>query len=1124
MIARDPATERQVQASAPRISTWLTANAGSGKTRVLTDRVARLLLDGVDPQRILCLTYTKAAAAEMQNRLFGRLGDWAMMERKALSARLREIDDDLRLSGARIAEARRLFARAMETPGGLKIQTIHSFCASLLRRFPLEAQVGPHFVEMDEISADLLRAGVVDRLAAGPHASVVEIVAGHVTGADLGALTREIAGRRDLFLPPRDPATIRDLLGVPDTETADRIVADVIGPDGGETLDALATVCAAGSKTDREAAQAIRTLRAGATAGPSALAGLEKLMLFGDKAKTPFGAKVGVFPTKATRAADPDLMDRVDDLMRRVEAGRERRQTFAACERSLALHAFAAAFLPAFETAKQIRGWLDFDDLILKARALLTEPAVAAWVLYRLDGGIDHILVDEAQDTSPVQWEVIEKLAQEFTAGAGAREGTDRTIFVVGDRKQSIYSFQGADPAAVDAMRAQFGARLAAVGTGLQDLSLEYSFRSASPILRLVDEVFDPARHAPLGEVLVHRAHKPDLPGRVDLWPPIEAEEDAPAGDWFDPTDRPGRADPRVRLARAIAGRIVEMKRTETIPVERDGPKRRAVTDGDILILVRGRKTSLFPAIIRECKDAGLAVAGADRLQVGAALAVKDIVAVLSFLALPEDSLSLAAALRSPLFGWTERDLYALTQPRPDGAHLWTALRESTAHPETHAILGDLLEQADFLRPFELIDRLLTRHGGRARLLGRLGDEAEDAIDAFLSQAQDYERVAVPSLTGFLAWSRGDTLEIKRQMDDQGDRIRVMTVHGAKGLEAPIVILPDTAEWRYQQRDQIHRAEDCAVWKMPGTDSPRELRAAQEAAKESALAERRRLLYVAMTRAEKWLIVCAAGRVGTGDESWYSIIEETMRVHAGAEAAEMPTGPGLRLALGDWDGLPMVEAAKPAPTRIVVPDFLRRPAMSMFEPDDTLSPSDLGGAKALPGDPALANEDASLQFGRRIHLLLEHLPTSPRTGWLDMARTLLRDDPPHDLAPLLDLVKAHLDDPSLADLFAPDALVEVPLSAALPDLGGRRIHGAIDRLLLSPGHVRAVDFKTNRLVPDRPEDVPEGLLRQIGAYVAALSLIYADRRVDGAILWTRTRRLMPLPHDLVIAALRRTMP
>lgn len=1117
-IKRDAASEAQFRAARPDASTWLAANAGSGKTKVLTDRVARLLLKGVQPQHILCLTYTKAAASEMQNRLFKRLGEWAMLQDAPLIAALTELGAEDAISPEGLSQARTLFARALETPGGLKIQTIHSFCSSLLRRFPLEAGVSPQFSEMEDRAASLLRAEISEDFAKGDQAHLVEALARHVTDSDFDTLTAAISRRRAGFDTPLEWSDLLKLFDLPEGFDESALESLVFLGGEEELLQRTRTMLASGGANDQKAAQKLQGITRPTL---SDLAALESVFLTGASAKEPFSAKVGSFPTKKLRESNTSLMDQLEPLMLRVEDARGKRLGLMTARKSHDLHQFAAAFVPEYARRKQLRGWLDFDDLILKARQLLNDPGVAAWVLYRLDGGIDHILVDEAQDTSPVQWDVIEKLAQEFTSGEGARSDVERTIFVVGDKKQSIYSFQGADPDAFDRMRAEFGNRLRDTGTELQDASLDFSFRSSAAILGLVDLVFQDMPRAGFHKESLHRAFKFDLPGRVDLWPVVERVDDKDERDWTDPVDRPGARHHNVILAERIAQSIKQMTAEDSDVTIPDFNKetgtfiRRPVHAGDFLILVQ-RRSDLFSEIIRACKAARLPIAGADRLKVGAELAVKDLAALLSFLATPEDSLSLACALKSPLFGWSEQMLFDLAHRR-SAKYLWTALRDRAEEfPETMHILNDLRDQTDFLRPFDLIERILTRHQGRKNLLGRLGPEAEDGINALLSQALAYERTDIPSLTGFLVWMQTDDLEIKRQMGAAGNMIRVMSVHGSKGLESPIVILPDTAKRQPPRDDEIMLADGTPMWKVPAAQMPATMLAARELAQDKQRNERLRLLYVALTRAEKWLIVAAAGDLSKEGDSWYQRVEFALG-DAGAVTLDTAGGPGLRLEHGDWDGLPFEPRDVKTPKKSTLPAIFTTPAAPYMAAKATLSPSDLGGAKALPGEQGL-DEDLAMARGSQLHLLLEHLPNLPQSDWPRIAQNLLQDATNCD--ELLAEAAAVIQNPDLSAIFAPDTLAEVSVTAQLSD---ERLHGIIDRLIVTPDRVTAVDFKSNATVPAKVTQCPEGLLRQMGAYAHALAQIYPDRQIETAILWTRTATLMPLPHDLVSAALMRRL-
>ncbi len=1119
-MIRNEATLAQVRAANPSASTWLGANAGSGKTRVLTDRVARLLLGNARPEHILCLTFTNAAASEMQNRLFKRLGEWAMLENDDLRQQLLELGEDAEtLTSEFLARARTLFARAIETPGGLRIQTIHAFCASILRRFPLEAGVSPQFQEIDDRAAQLLREQILDEMASGPDASLIADIARIASNNPLQELADRIVGHRDGFNPPLSRDDLIKRYGLRDTDTFPMMLATVFPRGETAFLAELVPDLRAGGKGDNDLADAIQQAQAEDLNGLLALEGIVFTQK-GDLRKTKP-------PTsKLRKGALAASVNRLEDLYQRVEAARETRLALDAVERDATLHRFADAFLRRYEKTKQVRGWLDFDDLITRTRSLLTDKQQAEWVLYRLDGGIDHILVDEAQDTSPAQWDVINKLAQEFTSGEGARSAIPRTIFVVGDKKQSIYSFQGADPKEFDHMRAAFGEQMRATDAPLQDGQLSYSFRSSVPILRLVDETFKGRDKAGFLPDQTHISFHDQLPGRVDLWPLIEpAKEDDTDLPWDTPVDRVSPTHHNVILAQRVAQFIHKTLETGTTIPEgiKDGVlQSRSIHAGDFLILVRSRGP-LFHEILKACKALSLPIAGADKLKVMAELAVKDLRALLSFLATPEDSLSLAAALRSPLFGLDEQAIFDLSHRRKS-PHLWEELRRRRDDfPAVLEILDDLRGQLDFLRPYDLLERVLIRHKGRQKLIGRLGEESEDGIDALLNQALAYEQTDIPSLTGFLHWMETDDIEIKRTVDSAGARIRVMTIHGAKGLEAPIVILPDTHKKPSQSSKETFVETNGAVhWR--GSDKTRAAyqRAALDQTREAEEEERDRLLYVALTRAERWLVVAAAGSADSSQESWHDRISATLETvganpHSFDFADEGPQK-GLRLDHAVWpDPKPPNGPAQSLP-RVDLPKIFEMPAPLPVTAAATRSPSDLGGAKALAGaDGDLS--DVAKERGTLIHLLLETLPALPPSDWSTAAHALIGDHPLAD--DLIAEATSVLNTPELRWIFSDTALAEVPVTATIDALPDAPLHGIIDRLIVTETQIKAIDFKTNRTVPASEVDTPEGLLRQMGAYHAILSKIYPGRDIETGILWTRSATYMTLSQKRVTQALDR---
>lgn len=1089
------ATRSQNEAADPVHSVWLGANAGSGKTRVLTNRVARLLLAGVDPQNILCLTYTKAAASEMQNRLFQTLGSWAMLDEAALRSELTSLGE---VPPKDLAGARTLFAGAIETPGGLKIQTIHAFCASVLRRFPLEAGVSPQFREMDERGQQALMEETLDTLARDPAVQSAALI---YSGNTLASLAQSVVKRRTEFRTKVDRADIYARLGSNPNQTELAFLEPFRDGDLAFLADVVPLL-------DSNSALAQNLDGLGEPLTYSKVLKIENALV----SVSTGNPKTGT-PSKKFMSDHPDVdWNCFKRIAKDLAEQRPQRLAFENARRTAALHDFADAFLPAYEAAKANRGVLDFDDLIERTQFLLSDRSLD-WVLYKLDGQIEHILVDEAQDTSPAQWSVIEALSKEIMSGKGASE-RPRTIFVVGDKKQSIYSFQGADARAFDAMEQTFRKNMAGHDVGLKSSELRHSFRSSPAILRAVDATFD-SNNSGLGQVAPrHIAFHEHIPGRVDLWPlvpPPEKEEDVP---WHTPVDKPAPNAPSVVLGREIAAFVKDRLEKGSIP-GKDGTPRRIRPD-DFLILVQSRG-KIFDQIIRHCKALDLPMAGSDRLKVGSELAVRDLVALLSFLSLPDDDLSLAAALRSPIFGWSEQDLFSLAARR-GGQRVWQALRARGG--ETADTLSALLNKVDFLRPFELLEHILIALDGRRKLVGRLGPEARDGIDELLNQALRYEQDEVPSLSGFVAFAQSDDNEIKRTVDQGAGMIRVMTVHGSKGLEAPIVLLPDTMPGTKPEEDKVVVGTDgTPLWRVRKEDATDPVQEATAAESEARTLEYQRLLYVAMTRAERWLVVCGVTNSRSKKTDWHADVAAGLE-NLNTMTIDTPLGRGLRLQHEAWpDDEPAIDVGKSQQVAGNIPDVLQRDAQVSPTIVAPVAPSDLGGAKTVGGGEA--NEDA-MQRGRQIHALLEHLADAAPQDRHQMSETLLSYGPDavdgmaEREALLSEAVKVLDTHPTLFK----GALAEVGVTAFLPSLN-KPMQGIIDRLIVSDQTVTAIDFKSNRTVPTTPDTTPEGVLRQLGAYLEALEQIWPDRTIVLEILWTATAQRMVIPHGIVREALAR---
>ena len=1132
----DPATIPQVRAADPSHPSWVSANAGSGKTKVLTDRVARLLLSGTPPQRILCLTFTIAAASNMQNRLFERLGEWSMLpDDELIQELLRLGEDGDSLNRERLRLARTLFARALETPGGLKIQTIHAFASAILKQFPLEAGISPQFVPLDDRTARRMREEILDMVSQQSPATFREF-AGYTHTSRLPELIEEISGNRRDFACGVDEDELCRIFGIdPPIPSPDAEIRRLITEGDVAALRQLVWWLGGGRVSDQRAAGKLNELNLDAPAR-SDFDVLQGVFLFGPSAREPYSPKTGRFPTKDLRESFGDIGVWLNEFMNRVADARPRILSAEAAERTLALHRFAEVFLSAYEQRKRLDSSLDFDDLILKAVDLLNDPETAQWVLYKLDGGIDHILVDEAQDVSRTQWSIITAIAEEFTSGKGARE-RDRTVFAVGDEKQSIYGFQGAAPEKFEEMRDHFQERYTGAGQAFIQEDLEYSFRSSPAILEVVDRIFADRTEPGFGGGIRHRAFKSELPGRVDLWPMIEESDKPEPPEWHGALLVPSEMRAQARLAKLLASEIRRITDPQDAEQIETGGMVRPVQYGDILILVR-RRNVLFHSIISELKNAGLPVAGTDRMKLTENLAVRDLRAMLSFLATRADDLSLAVVLRSPIFGMTEGELYSVAHGRGRNS-LWNSLKSREGEfPETVTVIKDLLLQVDRLKPYELIEHLLTVHKGRELLTARLGNEISEPLDAFLHQAITYDDEEASTLTGFLEWSSSD-FEIKRQLDQAGNEIRVMTVHGAKGLESPIVVLPDTCERRIGHNDSLLFTEDgVPLWAVPKNCRPDLLSAAAQEYERQAENEHLRLLYVALTRAESWLIVAGAGKATP--ESWFGQIESGLAECAietvpttGLADSDWPFAAFRRHSFGSWPLPGVAEAGKDEPDASL-PSWVRESVPQAEPPAAPRSPSRLGGDKVLPsratrkGGQLAPQPDDSLERGTMIHLLLEHLPAGDSKERQRHAYQILACEFPQLAGTQFEEIYGEacriLDNPELAFLFGDYSLAEVGITARLDGLDGDTVLGYVDRLVLEKGRVLAVDFKSNALVPAGDKEVPEGILRQLGAYHEALQLIYPDRRVDVAVLWTRTGEFMQVDPELCSEALKRSDP
>jgi ATP-dependent helicase/nuclease subunit A len=1143
----------QARASDPAASAFVSANAGSGKTHVLVQRVVRLLLDGVPPEKILCITFTKAAAANMAQRVFETLGHWITLDDTALDRVIR--DAGVAGPDARIRmRARELFACALETPGGLKVQTIHALCARLLQQFPFEANVPARFSVLDDRDQNemmeraslkvLLQAAAAPDSTEGRALAVAMTSAADVTFRDV---VRQASLSRDQFLAWTDRAgsseaamaQLSTALGVRPDDTSEAVEGEIVdGPHlPRPRWEATAAVLETGSVTDEK--QGARLREALALSGGAQVD--EYLGVFLTAELTPRKTLV----TKKISDARPGLAQTLRSECDRIGPLLERRRAVAMRDRTQALLVIATGVAANYRRDKLERGLLDYDDLIEKTLEMLDRVS-SGWVHYKLDRGVDHVLIDEAQDTSPKQWDIVAHIISEFTTGEGARDGVRRTIFAVGDEKQSIFSFQGAAPREFDLRRKSLQSRFEGAGLKFDPVSFTYSFRSGSAILQSVDHVFrDPAIyrsiHAIENAYPIHESLADAGPSLIDLWELQQPDLRQDIEGWQAPFDAVSETSPEVRLAQRVQDEIRSLIDAGTMTGS--AGKRRALRYGDVLVLVR-RRGKAFDAIIQALKRAGIPVAGADRLKLTEHIAIIDLMNLADALLLPQDDLALAVALKSPLFGLDDDDLFKLAWQRTGS--LRSALGQHAASDGKLAAAVRHLKACEDRfagdTPFTFYAWLLGGDGGRARILRRLGHEANDALDEFLELALGYERKAPASLQGFVAWLRAADTEVKRDMEISRDEVRVMTVHGAKGLEAPVVFLVDTTSSPAdtQRLNLIHlpqgnaapNAPGVVVWAAKKADDPPEVAAARAAMIGETEDEYRRLLYVAMTRAADRLIVggCMPGnRNEVRPLSWYDLIAKGLE-GSGLQLQNVPPPDGVvkrysRLEdVGQGLGTASVAAGQPV---MVLPAWLRAPAPPEVPADGFLRPSDRADDEShgITSGESAALRARALQRGSLVHRLLQSLPDVALERRREAALRYLRrnagnwtDD---DREALAEQVLALIAEQRFASLFAPGSRAEVSIAGRLerPGRPPALVSGQIDRLVVTPREILIVDYKTNHAPPRSEAQAPVAYTRQLALYRAVLARLYPKRPIRAALLWTETPEMMEISAPALDARL-----
>ncbi|MFK5979503.1 MAG: double-strand break repair helicase AddA [Rhizobiaceae bacterium] len=1134
LIVPQKTQEDQHRAANPESSAWVSANAGSGKTYVLALRVIHLMLSGTAPSRILCLTFTKAAAAEMSNRVFEKLSHWAMLDDAALTKEITKVTGQPATAKV-LRRGRQLFALALDTPGGLKIQTVHAFCEALLHQFPLEANVSGHFQVLDDFAQNalleesrkriLLKANRGDEALSG----AFDLAMNYGSDDAMFKALDTLVSKREAFLDWADIGI--DAAMAPMFEhfqlTMDSQLEDIelqslaLTSISDEQWLAIANLAKEiGGTRNQEAALSIEQFLA--TREPARKSSLRSKLLL-TKSGTP---RASVF-TKAVNEQMPELPELIMEETANHLAGIEKIKTWKMLGGSRALFKIALETLETYGRLKHSRGFVDYDDLINRAANLLMRSEIRQWVQYKLDRGIDHLLIDEAQDTSPRQWQIVNAITEDFHSGETASLRT-RTVFAVGDEKQSIYSFQGAEPEAFERQARALKKRVAQSGKNFETVNLHLSFRSTKAVLSAVDKVFESSENAKGlnhdGASTIHESIRGNDPGLVEVWPLYEKEKTDKPSEWLAPLDHQTTEDPAVVLANRIAQTIKTWIGT---PLEGTG---NPIRHGDILVLVR-KRDRFATALTRAMKNEGLAVAGSDRLKLTEHIAVEDLLALGRFVLMPKDDLSLAAFLKSPIIGVSEQTLFELSVDRKKRS-LWhhisyLANENNKSAKVIFEKIKRLLESSKTLPVFEFYALLLGPMGGRKAFMHHLGNEVEEILDEFLNQCLTYDQIGRRGLEDFIGRLTGSAPDIKRELDLGRNEIRIMTVHASKGLEAPIVFLVDSCGPAFgaNHRPAVMKVQieddEFFLWQPTKSDGIEATQSSLALVEQRAEEEYRRLLYVGMTRAADRLIVCGYKRSGDLKYShWHPMVWRALE----GEGREILDADGVIAAI-QWVGNEICTAREPIPHESVkkplavpLPDWILAKPRFELPPPRPLTPSgahftideDIGNVRYAPSQ--ISHADAALR-GTVSHKLLQYLPEYAPDQRQSVAEQYIeRLGLNRDVARKLVVdVMAILEHRDFAPIFSDNSQAEVSIAGHINLKSGRRlISGQIDRLLVEDDCIWVIDYKTGRQIPANAAEISGSYLSQLALYQHIIAKVYPDRPVKCALLWSEGPILMPV--------------
>ncbi len=1048
----------QLKASNPLLSSWVSASAGTGKTKILTDRVLRLLLQAVPFNKILCLTFTNAAANEMQERIIANFEKWAHFSPQDLCSTLentlgrKATKDELTIASS-------LFDSYLKTQDQINIYTIHSFCQKILKKFPLEAGISPHFKIIDEFKVKQIIRDIKKQLFNLPELEpITRFFAENFHELTIDDIFNKIISAKTKILKkePNLSSTYSDLVtqGINHIQKLSNhdpnIYVDTINIENPEVKNIIAKLIGNDlQNTD-----------------------LKSIFL------TLSGAKKKRIVVKKIAKPDSDLyreLENIQDKIYQLDQAKKAEYLFSY---SKLLAIISEKIASEFEAYKRKNSFLDYDDLIIHTENLLTNSHAKEWVLYKLDGGVEHLLVDEAQDTSKNQWRIIEALIEEFYAGESNNYYKNRTIFVVGDEKQSIFSFQGADISTFSYMNKFLNEKLKNGRKPFETIDLNVSYRSTREILTCVNDVFHKIAKnnledfsAKLQEMTPHRlSHS----GVVELWPLCVDEDSSDSEEFWPLVYQNNLGNGKIILAEKIANYVKEQINSGRILPSTNAK----ISAEDFMILFRTRD-DFTDEVIKALKKAEIDITGLDRIPLAEDLGVADLLAIANFVLNPENDLNLAALLKSPILRLPEQELYILAiLAKKNRISLWKYLNLEKQYSLIKTKLQEFLSLYEILPLVDFFLYITDVLNYRDVIT-----ENDEVIDEFLKLSKNYFLEYNSSLQNFIYWFQTHPITVKRDTDTK-NKLRIMTAHASKGLQSPIVILCDTTKlpnsierFIWDENDQLLSAKSSSY--IPEFYETLKIKEQQKAYQEYL-----RLLYVGMTRAEDHLIICGyQGKNKIPENCWYKLINHSMQ-----EIGSLDINGNLIYGTPYLHVVSQNSLHNKKHTKIIE-NKIPRPIKS-WKPETRSS-----DYKSSP---------VALEYGLIFHKILEDAVGSKNLDNFDkhpLIKTLSNNLQKRIKTSLKKLVS----NVQFKELLKHEIKTELSFGYKT---GSEIKIGRVDLAVISKDQVVIIDYKSG----NNYDSIPEAYIKQLKFYKEAFMEIYPDKNINCKILWLENGLIQDIRH------------